>query len=81
MGIAVLRAGQAVKAAPGRHIDLAADDGPDALGKAGLIEGHRPVHDAVVGDGEGGLPQLLGALGDRVDAAGPVQQGVLGMHM
>ena len=81
MGVFVLRAGQAVKAALGRHIDLAADDGLDPLGKAGFIKGHRAVHHAVIRDGQGGLAQLLGALGDLVDAAGPVQQGILRMHM
>ena len=81
VGVVVVRAVLLLEAAAGRHIDLAPDDGPDALGEAGLVKGHRAVHDPVVGDGEGGLPQGLGLFGDLVDPAGPVQQGVFGMHM
>ena len=81
VGIVVVRAVLLLEAAPGGHIDLAPDDGLDPLGPAGLIEGHRAVHDPVVRDGQGRLSQLLGTLRDPVDAAGAVQQGIFGMHM
>ena len=64
-----------------RHIDLTADNGLDAGRLAGLIEGHRAVHHAVVRHGEGGHPQLPGALSHPVDAAGAVEQGIFGMDM
>ena len=81
MGVLVLRPGRLVEAALRRDIDFTADDGLDPLGQTGLVEGDRAVHDAVVRDGESGLAQRLGALGDRIDPAGPVEQRVFGMHM
>ena len=81
VGVVVVQAVLLLRAAARGDIDLAADDGLDPLGDAGLIEVHRAVHDAVVGDGEGGLPQLPGALGNPVDAAGAVEQGIFGMDM
>ena len=66
-----------VKAGAGGDIDLAADDGADARGNGGVIKLHTAVHDAVVGDGDGGLAQLLDAVEQFVDAAGAVQQAVL----
>ena len=71
-----------IKAGPalGGHVDLAADDGLDALGQAGPVEVHRAVHHAVVRDGAGALAHLLHDLGQLPDAAGAVQQAVLRMH-
>ena len=66
---------------PGGHVDLAADDGLDPLRLAGLVEVHHAVHHPVVGDGHGRLAQLLHPLYQQGNAAGPVQQGELGMHM
>ncbi len=63
------------------EIDLAADDRLDAVLGARLVELHRAVHHAVVGETEGGLLELRGALGEGVDLAGAVEQGVLGVHV
>ena len=81
MGIVVIPAMLLVAHVPGRHIYLAANDGLDPRRKAGLVKGHRAVHDPVVGDGQGGLPQGLGLFRDLVDTAGPVQQGIFRMYM
>ena len=64
-----------------RDIDLAADDGLDALGAAGLVKGHGAVHHAVVGQRDGVLPQLLDALCQLVRAAGAVEQGIFAVYM
>ena len=61
-----------VEAGPGGHIDLAADDGLDALLLGCPVKIHRPVHDPVVGDGHGGLPQGLGPGHQAVNPAGAV---------
>ena len=64
-----------------RDIDLAADDGLDArrLGRAVKVD--HAVHHAVVGDGNGVLPQLLDALHQLIDAAGAVEQAVFRMNV
>ena len=76
VGVFAVRPVLLVRARPGRHVDLAADDGLHARRLAGFIEGHRAVHDAVVRDGKGGLPQCRGALRHGVHAAGAVQEGI-----
>ena len=48
-----------VKARSGRDIDLAADDGLHARRLRRLVKVNCAVHDAVVGDGDRVLPQLL----------------------
>ena len=50
-------------------------------GLGGLIEIHRPVHDPVVGDRNGGLTQFLGALNKPLDAAGAVQEAELRVNV
>ena len=65
-----------VEPGPGGHIDLAADDGLDALGFRRLVKVHRPVHNAMVGDGDGRLAQLFGPGHQAGDPTGPVQQAV-----
>ena len=61
-----------IEAGAGGHIDLAADDGLDALLLGCPVKIHRPVHDPVVGDGHGGLPQGLGPGHQAVNPAGAV---------
>ena len=63
------------------HIDLAADDGLDPFGLGGLIEVDDPVHHPVVGDGHRVLPQGEDLVHQLVDAAGPVEQAVLGVQV
>ena len=48
-----------VKTRPRRDIDLAADDGLHARRLRRLVKVNCAVHDAVVGDGNRVLPQLL----------------------
>ena len=81
VGIPVVDAVLLAVAAARRDIDLTADDGPDARGLAGLIEGDRAVHDAVVGDGQRLLPELGSAFGHAVDPARAVEQGVFTVDM
>ena len=47
----------------------------------GLVELDRAVHHAVIGEPEGRLLELRGALGERLDLARAVEQGVLGVHV
>ena len=68
-----------VRHAPPGNVDLAADDGLDPGGLGGFVEIDAAVHDPVVGDGNGGLAQLLHPVHQAVDAAGPVQEAVLTM--
>ena len=70
-----------IEAGAGGHIDLAADDGADALLFALLVEIDDAVHHAVVGDGDGRLSQLPGALHQSLDAAGAVQQAVFAVDV
>ena len=70
-----------VKARAGRDIDLAADDGLDALGLARAVEVDRAVHHAVVGHGDRRLPQLADALGQPLDAARAVKKAVFRMNV
>ena len=68
-------------AAPGRHIDLAADDRLHPRILAGPVEVDDAVHDPVVGDGNRLLADVLYPLHQLFDAAGPVQQGKLSMQV
>ena len=63
------------------NIDLAADNGlhPALLG--GSVEIDHAIHRAVVCDGDGGLPELLGTVKHRPDAARTVEQAVFCMQM
>ena len=48
-----------LQARAGRHVDFRPEDGLDALRPALLVEGKRPEHVAVIGEGEGGHPQAF----------------------
>ncbi len=67
------------KPGAGGNIDLAPDDGMDALLDAFFVKFHHAVHDAVVGDGKALHTQFLGAGDKGLDAAGAVQQGIFGV--
>ncbi len=71
----------AVGHAAGGDVGLDADDGLDVMLFAGLVEGHDAEHDAVVGQGQGGLVEGLGALGQVVEPAEAVEQGVLAVDV
>ena len=81
MRIVVVYAVLLVGHVPRRDIHLAADYGldPGLFRCAVKIDG--AVHDAVVGYRKRRLPQLLRLAYKLFDAAGSVQQGILGMHM
>ena len=70
-----------VKPAAGGHIDLAADDRPDAGRLGRIVKLDTAVHDAVVGDGHSILAKLLQTRKQPVDAAGAVEQAVFGMQV
>ena len=70
-----------VKPCAGGHIDLASDDGVNALRLAGSVKINGAVHHAVIRDGAGSLPHLLDALRQVADAAGAVQKAVFRMYM
>ena len=65
-----------VKPSAGSHINLAADDRLDPRRLAGPVEVDHAEHNPVVGDGHGGLAQLLHPPDQLLNAAGAVQQGV-----
>ena len=79
--IAVVDAVLAARALARGDVDLAADYGLYARGAAGAVKVDGAVHDAVVGYGEGAEAELLRALGEGVDAAGPVEQAVFGVQV
>ena len=81
MVVFVIDAVDPVRNGPGRHIDLAADDGLDARGLGGLVKIDAAVHNAVVRNGDGILSQLLDPVHELVDPAGAVQQAVFRMDM
>ena len=63
------------------EVGLEPDDRLDPVALAGLVVLDRAVHHAVVGEPERGLAEGRGALGQSVDPAGPVEDGVLGMDV
>ena len=62
-------------------VRLQADDRLDAVLLRGLVELHGAVHHAVIGQPQGGLPEVRGPLCELVDLARSVQQRVLGMDV
>ena len=79
MGVLAVHPVDLVEAGSGGHVDLAADDGLDPRGFGGLVEVDDAVHNPVVCDGHGRLPQLLHPLHQLPDPAGAVEEAVLGM--
>ena len=70
-----------VEPGAGSHIDLAADDRLNACLFGCLVKIHTAIHCAMIGNGNGGLPQLLHPVENFIDPAGAVQQAVFGMDM
>ena len=75
VGIGLLVAGM------GRDIDLTANNRMNALFLGGAVKVDDAVHDAVVGDGDGWLPELDRAVNQPLDAAGAVEQAVFTVYM
>ena len=68
--------------APARgDVGLAADDRGQAGVPGGVVELHRPVHHAVVGQGHGRSTSIGSFPAQAVDPAGPVEQRVLRMDV
>src|SRR6266545_4572441 len=70
-----------VEATAGRNIHLATDDRFDAFVASGLIKIDRAVEHTVVGDREGGKLQFMRLVHQPVEAAGAVEQRILGVQM
>src|ERR1017187_10227558 len=81
INIASAAAGFLVPPAARRDINLATDDGLDALLARGLVKINDPVHRAVVGDGQRGEFQFMRLLDELVHAAGAIEQRILGVQM
>ncbi len=62
-------------------VELAAENGLDALLLRGLKEMHGSIDVAVVGDGDRGLADVLHALDELVHIAGAVEEGKVSMEM
>ena len=60
-------------------VDLTADDRLDPRVLAGFVEVDGAVHDAVVREADRGHLELRGAAHHRLDAAGAIEQRVLGV--
>jgi hypothetical protein len=58
----------------GRDVDLAADDGLDALGPRRLVKFNCAEHRAVVGDGQRGKLQFVGLFDQPVQPARAIEQ-------
>ncbi len=67
--------------APGRRIDLASQDGLDALLLGFFIKVDDAKHNAVVGNGAGIHAQLLYRCNQLADSGGAIQQAVFCMYM
>ena len=69
------------KAAIRSNIDLAPNDGLDSLRTGCLVEIDGSVQDPVISDRKGSKLKLVSSLDELVNAAGPIEHGILGMQM
>ena len=81
MHVLVVNAVDLVETGPGGYIDFTADDGLDPGGLGGFVEVDNAVHDPVVRDGHGALPQLLYTVHQLPDKAGAVQETEFSMEV
>jgi hypothetical protein len=72
---------RSVRAVPGRHVHFAAQDGREAALARLVVEGHCREHVAVFGDRQCRHLEPGGLIEQLVDAAGPIEQGELGVTM
>ena len=70
-----------LKTALRSNIDLTPDDWSDPFFDTGAIECHCTIHDAMVCDGNGVLPERLCFFRDLIDTAETIQKGILRMDM
>ena len=76
-----LVADRPVEPAARSDVGLASDDRGQLMVAGLVVELHRAVHDAVIGQRDRPGAALIRALAERFDAACPVQQRVLGMDV
>ncbi len=65
----------------GADVELASQDGLDALGGCGIKKMHRAVDIAVVGDGHGFLSDFVDVRDQLFDIAGAIQQRIVSVQM
>jgi len=70
-----------LEAAPGGDIHLLADDRLHPPRHRLAVELQGPAHETVVGEGEGGHPQGARTFDEVGEAAGPVEEAVLAVHV
>ena len=70
-----------VNARARRDIQLTADNGLDARGLRCAVKVHDTVHNAMIGDRHGALPEFFRPLGHLPDPACAVEQTVFTVHM
>lgn len=80
-GFALVGAAGALEAGAGGKVELAADEGLDALVFGLIVELYGAVEVTVVSQGQGLHAEGGGAVHEPVDPAGPVEQGVIGMDV
>ena len=66
---------------PRCKIDLASNDGMNALCLCFLIKSDSAVHHTVISNGNRIHPEFFRTSDELLDSAGSVEQTVLGMHM
>ncbi len=81
INVASAAAGFLFQPAARRDINLAADNGLDALFARRLVKINDAVHRAMVGDGERGEFQFLRLVHQPVQTAGAIEQRILGVQM
>jgi hypothetical protein len=68
-----------LEAAGGRDVDFAADDRLDAVTDRLAVKFHSAEHVAVVGHGNGRLPERFDAIEQFVDLVRAIQQTIFGV--
>ena len=81
MGIVRVVREVSVVSGSGGKVDLAADDGLDAIFLAGVVKLYRSVHYSVVGNGDSGMPRRLCSRRDIFYTACTVKHTVFRMQM
>ena len=77
----IINAMDAVFHFPAGQVNLTADDGLDSCSLGSFIEINAAIHDTVIRDRDGSLPQLLDPVHHAADAAGTIKEGVFCMDV